>query len=83
MRILFTGVGRRVELLQAFRNAALVLDKELKIYGADMAGTTPALAYCDYARKVVAMKDKKYVENLLQICTEDSLNENKHIVCGE
>ena len=38
MNILFTGVGRRIELLQAFRNAALVLNKELKIYGADMAG---------------------------------------------
>lgn len=28
MNILFTGVGRRVELLQAFRNAAVVLNKE-------------------------------------------------------
>ena len=45
MHILFTGVGRRVELIQAFRNAALVLNKELRIYGADMAGTAPALAY--------------------------------------
>ena len=57
MNILFTGVGRRIELLQAFRNAALVLNKELKIYGADMAGTAPALAYCDFTRKVLAMKD--------------------------
>lgn len=39
INILFTGVGRRVELLQAFRNAALVLNKDLKIYGADMTGT--------------------------------------------
>ena len=54
INILFTGVGRRVELLQAFRNAALVLNKDLKIYGADMTGTAPALAYCDYTRKVVA-----------------------------
>lgn len=57
INILFTGVGRRVELLQAFRNAALVLNKDLKIYGADMTGIAPALAYCDYTRKVVAMKD--------------------------
>ena len=74
LRILFTGVGRRIELLQAFRNAALVLNKELKIYGADMAGTAPALAYCDYTRKVVAMKDKIYIENLLQICAEDGID---------
>lgn len=74
MNILFTGVGRRIELLQAFRNAALVLNKELKIYGADMAGTAPALAYCDYVRKVVAMKDAGYIDNLLKICKEDKIN---------
>lgn len=74
IRILFTGVGRRVELLQAFREAALVLNKELKIYGADMAGTAPALAYCDYVRRVVAMKDPGYIDNLLKICKADKIN---------
>lgn len=74
MRILFTGVGRRIELLQAFRNAALVLNKELKIYGADMAGTAPALAYCDYTRKVIAMKDPGYIDNLLKICKDDRID---------
>lgn len=74
MNILFTGVGRRIELLQAFRNAALVLNKELKIYGADMAGTAPALAYCDYVRRVVAMKDPGYIQNLLNICAADNIN---------
>ena len=74
MRILFTGVGRRIELLQAFRNAALVLNKDLKIYGADMAGTAPALAYCDYTRKVVAMKDAGYIQNLIDICIADHID---------
>lgn len=73
MNILFTGVGRRIELIQAFRNAALVLNKNLKIYGADMAGTAPALAYCDFTRKVVAMKDSGYIDDLLRICQEDSI----------
>lgn len=74
IHILFTGVGRRIELLQAFRNAALVLNKTIKIYGADMAGTAPALAYCDYTRKVVAMKDPDYIQNLLSICSEDRID---------
>ena len=74
MRILFTGVGRRIELLQAFRNAALVLNKELKIYGADMAGSAPALAYCDYTRRVVAMKDSGYIQNLIDICEDDHID---------
>ena len=74
MKILFTGVGRRIELLQAFRTAALVLDKELRIYGADMAGTAPALSYCDHIRKVVAMKDPTYIESLLKICQDDHID---------
>lgn len=74
MNILFTGVGRRIELLQAFRNAALVLNKDLKIFGADMAGTAPALSYCDYTRKVVAMKDPEYIDNLIQICSNDQID---------
>ena len=74
MNILFTGVGRRIELLQAFRNAALVLNKDLKIYGADMAGTAPALAYCDYTRRVVAMRDPGYIEDLLSICVKDRID---------
>ena len=74
MNILFTGVGRRIELLQAFRNAALVLNKPLRIYGADMAGTAPALAYCDFTRKVVAMEEPTYIDNLLEICKNDAIN---------
>ena len=54
-RILFTGVGRHVELMQAFRQAANRLNVVLKLYGADMAGTVPALAFCDYTRKVYGM----------------------------
>ena len=74
IHVLFTGVGRRIELLQAFRNAALVLNKQLIIYGADMTGTAPALAYCDYTRKVVAMKDDRYIDELLAICKTDAID---------
>jgi len=74
IKILFTGVGRRIELLQAFRNAAHVLNMELKIYGADMAGTAPSLVYCDYTRKVVSMRNSSYIENLMQICRDDNIS---------
>ena len=41
MHILFTGTGRRIELLQAFRQASLRLGVNLKMYSADMAGDAP------------------------------------------
>lgn len=73
-RILFTGVGRRVELTQAFRQAANRLNVILKLYGADMAGTAPALAFCDYTRKVCGMRDADYIPQLLRICEEDHID---------
>lgn len=72
--ILFTGVGRRVELVQAFREAALVLDKCIKIYGADSRLTAPALAFCDYSRQVRGMKEEGYIGELLEICQKDRIN---------
>lgn len=74
IRILVTGVGRRVELMQALRQAALKLNINLKLYGADMAGTAPALAYCDYVRKVCAMRDPEYIQQLVEICILDKIN---------
>lgn len=74
IRVLFTGVGRRIELIEAFREAALSLDISLKIYGADMLGTAPALAYCDYVRKVCSMKDPNYIRELSDICRKDNID---------
>lgn len=74
MHILFTGTGRRVELLQAFRQASLRLGINLKIYGADMAGSAPALVYCDYSRRICAMRDQDYIPQLIDICREDKID---------
>lgn len=73
-RILVTGVGRRVELMQAFRQAALNLGVSLKIFGADAVGTAPALAYCDYCRRVIGMREAGYIDQLVGICEEDEID---------
>lgn len=74
LRLLFTGIGRRVELIEAFRQAALALDIDLKIYGADMTGTAPALVFCDYTRKVCGMKQSNYIPELVKICKNDRID---------
>lgn len=74
IRLLFTGVGRRVELLQAFRQAALTQDIKIKIYGAEMTESAPALAYCDAFRKVCRMKDPAYIGELTEICKRDRIH---------
>ena len=72
-RILFTGIGRRVELIQAFREAALVLNKDLRIYGTDIDLTAPALVFCDEQRKVPHMKNPAYIPSLLDICKAEAI----------
>lgn len=74
MNILFTGIGRRIELVQAFRQAALNQDIELKIYGADMAGTAPALVFCDFTRIICGMREAQYIDELLNICKNDCID---------
>ena len=74
IKILFTGVGRRVELIQAFREAALVLNKELRLYGTDIDLTAPALVFCDEQRKVPHMRDKAYIQSLLDICRNEAID---------
>ena len=74
VRILFTGVGRRVELVQAFREAALALGKELVVYGADSDLTAPALVHCDVARWVKPITDVAYVSELLDMCKRERID---------
>ena len=74
MNILFTSVGRRVELIQSFRNAANNLNIDLKIYGADYSETAPALFFCDERIKVCKIKDSNYIPSLLEICKKENIN---------
>ena len=74
MRILFTSVGRRVELLQAFRSAAIREDIPLTIYGADYVSSAPALLFCDRAVIVPAIKDDSYIPFLLQYCRNEAID---------
>ncbi|MBQ8228071.1 MAG: ATP-grasp domain-containing protein [Clostridia bacterium] len=74
VRILFTGVGRRVELVQAFRQAAFCIGINLKIFGTDITKTAPALSHCDYFHVVCNMKDKEYIPQLADICEKDRID---------
>lgn len=75
MKILFTSVGRRVELMQEFKRAAKELEIDLTIVGADMSEDAPALYYCDETQIVCRIRDKEYIPMLLEIC------EREHIDC--
>ncbi len=74
MKILFTSVGRRVELLQAFRKAAKELNIDLQIIGADISTSAPALLFCDEQKIVRKISDEKYIPQLIKICKEMNID---------
>lgn len=73
-RILFTSVGRRVELLQAFREAARRERVNMKIYAADMSDTAPALCFGDVAVRVCRISEEDYIPQLFRICKENCID---------
>lgn len=74
MRILFTSVGRRVELVQSFRKAANDLQIELTMIGADITEDAPALYFCDETKLVCRIKDINYIPQLLSICEREKVD---------
>lgn len=74
MKILFTSVGRRVELVQAFIHAAKKLGINLEIYGADITKTAPALFFCDHAVTVPRITDDTYIPALKEICAAEKID---------
>ena len=64
INILFTSVGRRVELIQAFRNAAEKIGVEITVFGADIDHTAPALMFCDHKLIVPRIRSDQYIPAL-------------------
>ncbi len=67
LSVLFTCVGRRVELVDSFRAAASELNIHLTIHGADLSGLAPAMHHVDTGHIVPPLSDPKHNKVLLQI----------------
>ena len=74
IKILFTSVGRRVELMQAFKDAAAQKRIKLEIYGADCDMTAPALSFCDKKIQVCRIRETNYIPQLLRVCEQNEID---------
>jgi carbamoyl-phosphate synthase large subunit len=71
MNVLFTCAGRRNYLLQYFREA---MGEQGTIIAADMSPTAPAMAVADVAHVVPDVYARDYVDRILQICREETVD---------
>jgi carbamoyl-phosphate synthase large subunit len=74
MNILLTSVGRRVELLKAFRQSMRRWNITGKIVTADLKKTAPAAFVADVAELVPRVKDPDYIDKLLDICDRHQID---------
>ena len=74
MKLLFTSVGRRVELMQAFQDAAKRIGMELTIYGADISASAPALCFCHETVIVPRISNPDYIPALLDVCQKEKID---------
>lgn len=74
LSILFTCVGRRIELVNAFRNAAEKLGVTLTIYGADINWTAPAIHRVDKPSIVPRISDRRHIPELLRLVQRERID---------
>jgi len=74
INVLFTSVGRRVELLRAFRKAYQQLDLEGNIVAVDIDPLAPALQVADCPYLVPCLTDAAYISTLEEICRREKVN---------
>jgi carbamoyl-phosphate synthase large subunit len=71
INVLFTSVGRRVELVRAFRAAYPELGLEGRLLGVDIDPLAPALGDCDDAFIVPRIDQPHYVSTLVDLCARE------------
>lgn len=73
MNVLFSGVGRRVELLRAFRGAFKDLQMEGRIVAVDVDPLAPALREADAVYLVPRLADPDSVPTLAEVCRREEI----------
>ena len=72
--VLFTSVGRRVELLRHFRSAYEALKLPGRIVALDIDPLAPALQVADRCHIVPRLNSSEYLPTLIEICRREAVN---------
>lgn len=73
IRVLFTCVGRRVELIRAFERAGESLGLDLEIHAADASRLTPVMQLVEHSHTVPTIASGQYIDALLEIVQREEI----------
>ncbi len=74
INILFSSIGRRVELVQLAKRALNDSGYNGKIVGIDIDKKAPALYFCDESYIVPECDSDEFIENIIQISNENNIS---------
>jgi len=74
VNVLFTSVGRRVELIKAWKKAYVDLDIDGEIIGTDIDPLAPASDFVDSFYIVPQSKNEDFIPTIQEICIENNIN---------
>lgn len=74
VNVLFTSVGRRVELLRAFRQAYSELELEGSIVAVDIDPLAPALREADRVHILPRLTDERYIPALAEVVRRERID---------
>jgi carbamoyl-phosphate synthase large subunit len=74
VRLLLTCIGRRVELLRAFRRAGETLGIRLEVHGADASPLAPAIRLVDRPHIVPTIGSGRYIDALAELVREEKID---------
>ncbi len=73
INILILSVGRRVELIKCFKDAARRLGIENEIFGADCQETAPALYFADRRVLLPRISEPNYIDTIIHVCKKHNI----------
>lgn len=74
LNVLILSAGRRVELIQCFKNAAEKLKLNSKVVAGDCSNTAPALYFSDKAVVLPRIDNPNYIDEIINICNEEKIS---------
>ncbi|MGG5460563.1 ATP-grasp domain-containing protein [Clostridium sp. B9] len=72
--ILFSSVGRRVELVKAFREAKESLAISGNLIGVDMDDLAPAMRFVDKGYRVPRINSKDFIREIIEVCKREEVD---------
>ena len=74
VRVLFSCVGRRVELVDSFRAAGKSFGIRVICYGTDVGWTAPAIHHVDHPIIAPRIADVRYIQFMLQMVKRERID---------